>query len=147
MKQFFFGLLLATSTLLACNADKPATTDETAELLRLNTLYDSALIHHDTVVLNKLYAPGFTYTNPDGKLLDRQQQLLSIASSEMKWEYGKSEDVKVLLYNQTAIVTGILQAKGSYRGNPVTIHERYTAVWVKSNQQWQLVAEQGNIIK
>jgi hypothetical protein len=27
------------------------------------------------------------------------------------------------------------------------VRERYTAVWVKKNGRWQLVAEQGNFIK
>ena len=98
-------------------------------------------------MLGRLYAKDFIYTNPDGKLLTKEQQMTSIAASEMKWDNGKSEDVKVKVYGQTAVMTGAFYAKGNYRGNPVTINERYTAVWLKTDTSWQMIAEQGNIIK
>ena len=121
--------------------------NEEPELLRLNNLYDSALVHNDTAVLKRLYADDFIYTNPEGKVLTKEQQINSIAVSEMNWETGKSEDVKVKIFGDAAVTTGSFLATGNYRGNPVTINERYTTVWAKTDTSWQIVAEQGNVIK
>jgi ketosteroid isomerase-like protein len=121
--------------------------NEEPELVRLNNLYDSALVNNDTSVLKRLYADDFIYTNPEGKVLTKEQQITSIAVSEMNWEAGKSEDVKVKIFDGAAVMTGSFLAKGNYRGNPVTINERYTAVWIKKGDTWQMVAEQGNVIK
>ncbi|HMR93366.1 MAG TPA: nuclear transport factor 2 family protein [Chitinophagaceae bacterium] len=145
MKQIFSLSLLLL--LVSCGNDKPGLPDAAADVQRLNHLYDNALIANDTALLNNLYAPDFIYTNPDGKLLNKEQQLLNVATSEMKWDNGKSEDVKVSLYGNMAVVTGAFRASGSYRANPLSIHERYTTVWIKTDTSWAIVAEQGNIIR
>jgi ketosteroid isomerase-like protein len=44
-------------------------------------------------------------------------------------------------------MTGGFTAKGKFRGKTIDIRERYTAVWVKEDGRWLLVAEQGNEIK
>lgn len=132
---------------LSCKPKEKAQVADDAHLIKLNNLYDKALINHDTAVLNRIYAEEFVYTNPEGKVLNRQDQITSIAVSEMKWENGQSEDVKVRVYGDMAVMTGAFMAKGNYRGNPLTIHERFTAVWIKKDTTWQMVAEQGNIIK
>ena len=139
-------LWLITVILVSCTSKEKISGAE-AELIRLNNLYDSALLYKNQEVLGRLYAKDFIYTNPDGKLLTKEQQMTSIAASEMKWDNGKSEDVKVKVYGQTAVMTGAFYAKGNYRGNPVTINERYTSVWLKTDTSWQMIAEQGNIIK
>jgi ketosteroid isomerase-like protein len=53
----------------------------------------------------------------------------------------------VRVYGKTAVMTGQFTAKGTFKGKNIDVRERYTAVWVKQNGRWQLVAEQGNFIK
>lgn len=137
--------VLAALIFFNCKSKEKA--NEEPELLRLNNLYDSALVNNDTAVLKRLYADDFIYTNPEGRILTKEQQVNSIAVSEMNLEAGKSEDVKVKIFGNTAVMTGSFLAKGNYRGNPITINERYTTVWIKTDTSWQMVAEQGNIIK
>lgn len=132
---------------LGCKTGTKKDNNAETRLLQLNNNYDSALVKNDTGLLKKIYADDFVYTNPEGQLLTKAQQINSIAVSEMKWEAGKSEDVKVRVYGNVAVMTGAFKANGNYRGNPVTIHERYTALWLKRDTSWQLVAEQGNIVK
>ena len=117
------------------------------ELVQLNNQYDSALIRNDTAILKRLYADEFVYTNPEGKVINRTDQLTSVAISEMKWESGKSEDVKIQVYDDIAVMTGAFRGSGTYRANPVTIYERYTTVWKKTDTSWEIVADQGNIVK
>jgi ketosteroid isomerase-like protein len=146
MLKIITAALLAGMLFSGCQS-KEKVNDEQPELLRLNNLYDSALVKNDTAVLKRLYADDFIYTNPEGKVLTKEQQVNSIAVSEMNWETGKSEDVKVKIFGNAAVMTGSFMAKGNYRGNPVTINERYTVVWIKKGDTWQMAAEQGNIIK
>lgn len=139
-------LSVFAAIILSCNAKDKSNKGAEAQLLRLNYLYDSALLIHDTGFLKRLYADDFIYTNPEGKVLNKEEQLISIAVSEMKWDAGKSDDVRVKIYNDIAVMTGAFRASGTYRGNPVSIHERYTAVWKQKDTTWQVIAEQGNII-
>ena len=145
MLKFITAAFFAGTILFACNS-KEKSNDE-PELLRLNNLYDSAITHDDTGTLKRLYADEFVYTSPEGKVLTKEQQINSFVTSEMKWETGKSDDVKVKLFGNTAVMTGSFHGKGTYRGNPVSIDERYTVVWIKKDNEWRMVAEQGNIVK
>jgi ketosteroid isomerase-like protein len=140
-------ILSVTGFLASCGSKGKTNTAAETELLRLNTLYDSALMHHDATTLKRLYADEFVYTNPEGKLLTKEQQTTSIASSEINLVEGKSTEVIVKVYGKTAVMTGLFSGKGTYRGNPLTVNERYTAVWIKTDTSWQMVAEQGNVIK
>jgi uncharacterized protein DUF4440 len=144
--QKVLTLAVLTAIILSCNAKDKSNRGAEAQLLRLNYLYDSALLIQDTGFLKRLYAEDFVYTNPEGKLLNKEQQIISIAVSEMKWDAGKSDDVRVKIYDDIAVMTGAFRASGTYRGNPISIHERYTAVWKQKDTTWQMIAEQGNII-
>jgi ketosteroid isomerase-like protein len=44
-------------------------------------------------------------------------------------------------------MAGRFTAKGKFKGSAIEVRERYTAVWIKKQGRWQLVAEQGNSIK
>lgn len=142
--QKFVIFFLTIVILLAC---KKNNNPVEAQLFTLNNQYDSALLHRDTSFLRKLYAESFVYTSPEGKLLNKDQQIMAIATSDLQWENGKSEDVQVQFYGDVAVMTGAFLASGTYRGNLVNIHERYTAVWQKRDTSWVLIAEQGNLIR
>jgi ketosteroid isomerase-like protein len=117
------------------------------ELLKANQEYDTALLRGDAVALDRLYADEFVYTNPDGEIRDKAQQLAFTRLGDLKFESAQSSDVKVRVYGKTAVMTGRFNAKGTFKGKTIDVRERYTAVWVKQNGRWQLVAEQGNFIK
>ena len=147
MPKFLSFVLLAVLFLIGCDSKKETTvSNEQSKLLRLNAMYDSALVHKDTGFLKRIYADDFIYTAPDGKVLNKEQQIISVAVSEINIDTGSSEDVKIKFYNNTAVMTGAFKASGTYRANPVTRHERYTTVWIRKDSSWVIVAEQGNIL-
>jgi hypothetical protein len=43
-------------------------------------------------------------------------------------------------------MTGRFTATGKFRDKNMDIRVRYTAVWVKREGRWRLVAEQGNLM-
>lgn len=144
--RFFLYAGIWAVLLAACN-NSAKTPDYTQQLIELNNRYDSALLKGDTAALGRLLAPEFTLVNPDGRLLNRQEQLLTIATSELKWEKAGSENVTVRFYGNTAVLLGEFKGNASYRGNPLAIQERYTTVWIRKDTSWQLVNEQANIVR
>ncbi len=141
------AIISALLLLAACGGKDDPTPNYESQLLKVNSRYDSAIMVRDTAFLKKLYADTYVYTNPEGKLLDRGQQITAVAVSEMRWQNAKSEDVKLKFYDDVAVMTGAFNAQGTYRGNPVTVHERYTALWQRRDTAWVLIAEQGNIVQ
>jgi ketosteroid isomerase-like protein len=117
------------------------------ELLSANQAYDAALVRGDAAALDRIYADEFIYTTPEGEVRNKAQQLAFTRSGELRLESGRSDDVRIRIYGNTAVMTGRFTAKGRFRNRVIDIQERYTAVWVKRRGAWRLVAEQGNFIK
>jgi ketosteroid isomerase-like protein len=65
----------------------------------------------------------------------------------LQLESGQSDDVRIRVYGNTAVMAGRFTAKSKFKGSAIEVRERYTAVWIKKQGRWQLVAEQGNPIK
>lgn len=144
MKLFVAAALLLTIASVAfCQTTKKSE----EELLKANREYDQALVRGDAVALDRLYSEEFVYTTPDGEVRNKAQQLAFTRSGDLKLEFGQSDDVRVQLYGNTAVMTGRFTAKGKLIVKNIDIRERYTAVWVKRSGRWRLVAEQGNLIK
>ena len=152
MKIILAAALLLTAWSLAAvgqTKSRASGRDDGAEraLLRANREYDEALVRGDAEALERIYADEFVYTTFDGTVRDKSQQIAFTRSGDLKLESGRSDDVTVRVYGNTAVMTGRFTAKGQFRGEKIDVRERYTAVWVKSGGRWRLVAEQGNEIK
>jgi len=141
--------VLCSGYLCVVAAQAPAGKVKTVEqqLLTANKAYDIALVKGDADALDRLYAEEFVYTTFDGKVRDKAQQLSFTRSGDLRLVSGQSDDVKIHVYGNTAVMTGRFTAKGKFRGKDLDIRERYTAVWVRKAGRWQLVVEQGNEIK
>ena len=101
----------------------------------------------DAAALERIFADEFIYTNPKAEVLDKKQQIAALSSGELKLSEAKSDDVRIRIYGETAVMTGRFTAKAESTGKREMIEERYTAVWVRRDGRWQLVAEQGNLKK
>lgn len=145
MKSILVATVLLLTLAVGVFGQTPKKTEQ--ELLKANREYDEALVRGDADVLERLYSDEFSYTTPDGEVRDKAQQLAFTRTGDLRLESGQSDDVKVRLYGNTAVMTGRFTAKGKWRGKDIEIRERYTAVWVKRAGVWRLVAEQGNLIK
>lgn len=146
MYRAFFILFLLVASLVQAYAQSAVREDE-KELLMLNKRYDKAIIGNDVKALEQIFHLDFVYTNPDGHLRTRLEQLEFARSGVLQFETGASNDVRIRIYGNTAVMTGRFSAKGKLKGQDFSINERYTAVWVKAGGKWLLVAEQGNVIK
>jgi ketosteroid isomerase-like protein len=97
-------------------------------------------------LLTPLLADKFINTSVDGKVTDKAETLAQYKKT--KWDSAENTDVKVTVYGDAAIATGVYNGKGTRSGKPFDAHERWTDTWVKMpNGQWQCVASQGSPIK
>jgi ketosteroid isomerase-like protein len=84
----------------------------------------------------------------DGVVTGKQELLASAKS--VKWKSGAYDSLRVLIFGDVGIATGILRRKGvdGASGKPFVVNERFTDTWVKMRSgQWQCVASHGSTIK
>jgi ketosteroid isomerase-like protein len=97
-------------------------------------------------IVAPMLADRFITIGTDGKLATKDELLAHVKPGN--WDdYGIS-DVKVIVYGQVAIATGLWTGKGQVGDHKVDIHERWTDTWVHmAGGTWQCVASQQTEIK
>jgi uncharacterized protein (TIGR02246 family) len=94
-----------------------------------------------------LLADKFINTGSDGKVTDKAQMLADAKAT--KYDSVDYSDLKVTVFGDTAIATGLFTAKGTDpSGKSLDNRERFTDTWVKMpNGKWQCVASHGSPVK
>lgn len=117
------------------------------KLVVLERLWNDAQVHRDSRALEALIADRFTNTEYDGEVSDREKFLADIKDPEFKPSALNIHDLKVNLYRDTAIVTGIYQTKGTYSGRAYEHTGRFTDTWIFENGRWLCVASHTSLLK
>ena len=117
------------------------------EVLAANAAFDRAIVARDADAYAQILADEFIFTGADGAVSDKKGEIAKVRSGDLTFESGKSEYVRVKVYGNPAVVTGRFSAKGKNKGRDFTFVERYTAVFVKRDGRWQMVAEQATEIR
>jgi ketosteroid isomerase-like protein len=115
------------------NADEQAIT-------KLEEEWAAALVKKDFTVIDRVTAPDWTLTAPDGQMQTKAQTDADLKSGVLKFESVKFSDLKFKIYGDTAVVFGISKEKVSYKGEDMSGEYRFTDVFVKKNGNWQCVA-------
>jgi hypothetical protein len=73
---------------------------------------------------------------------NKAQNLVDVQAGERSFTSHTSDDVRVRLYGDAAVVTGQVVSSGTYKGQDFSGQFRYMKVFVKSAGQWRIVAWQ-----
>jgi len=86
-------------------------------------------------------ADGYTETDFLGKVRTREEVIEMQRSSDLVYDAWNVSDRTLHTYNgDTVIITGTLNAEGSYKGQSLSGDFQFTRVWVKRGQEWKLVS-------
>jgi ketosteroid isomerase-like protein len=150
MKVILFVALLAiaaTSSLAQGqikNNQAPPGGNAEQELREMLRKWDEAYSGRNTEALASILADDFLFTNAIGIVINKGQYLMgNIKAPDITLAIIiDSEDVKVRVYGDTAVMTSL----GAQRGHPLNrdpaVRYRYTDVWVKQQGRWRAVASQ-----
>ena len=86
-------------------------------------------------------------TTETGKVLRGKDAVIADARTD-HWSSVSYTDLKVTVFDRTAIATGDFIGKGSVAGKPVDSHVRFTDTWVKmADGKWLCVATQDSPVR
>jgi ketosteroid isomerase-like protein len=112
------------------------------ELLKLEKDFAQAIVKNDAEAIGRFLADDWIIIDPDGGIIDKPRFLGVIKSGALTHETMESADLRVRVYKDTAVVTGLTTTKGRYSGQDFTSRERATDVFVKQDGRWQCVFSQ-----
>jgi ketosteroid isomerase-like protein len=138
--------LLAAVGVLAQSASDDTRSREN-QLIALERLWNEAQVNRDANALAGMIGDKFVNTEWDGEVSERGKFLADIADPRFKVTSLNIQDLKVVLYNNAAVVAGIYHTKGTYLGKPYEHTGRFTDTWVLQDARWQCVASHTSLLQ
>ena len=134
-----WGVFLAALALAAAAAGQTASEDR-AELMRLETVWNQAHERGDAEALEKLWADDLEVAVPKMPIISRADAVALARSGRMHFERYQTSEIKVRLYEHAAVVTGRLQRTRTRDGQRYSDDWRFTKVYIQTGGTWRVVA-------
>ena len=109
------------------------------ELLKLERAFADAIIKNNLESIGRIVADDWIIVDPNGEIVDRTRFFEVIKSGALTHDIMESEDFRVRVYGDSAVVTAITSTKGKFMGQEFSTRERATDVFVKREGRWQCV--------
>ena len=115
------------------------TSEAEEELLKIEKAFADAIVKNDLEGIERLVAGDWIIIDPNGETVDRARFLEVIKSGALTHDMMESEDFRVRVYADAAVVTAITSTKGKFTGQEFSTRERATDVFVRRDGRWQCV--------
>jgi hypothetical protein len=110
------------------------------ELLNLEKETARALQWNTGTFFRRVYSEDFVGIVETGRVLDKVAYIASIENSGTKYASFVASDIRVRLYQLTAVVTCLWSARGTQGDRNFSRQYRVTHVYVYGQRGWQAVA-------
>jgi ketosteroid isomerase-like protein len=113
------------------------------ELIKLENGWNDATVKHDWAFFDQILADDYIGTDFDGNVGTKPEFLERLKSGESVMTSSITDDMKVRIYGNAAVVTGrTTTVNEQYKGKDISGQYRWTDMWVKDYAgRWQCVAE------
>jgi len=146
-------LALLAASILALALPQPAahakgkdSAEAKAAAKQLEQDWAEAYIHADAAAIEKIEAKDYTLTDATGEVTTKSDDLRDVKSGVLKMTDCKLEDLKVRIYGKTAVVTGVVTIKGTYKDQDMSGKRRFTDVLIRKKGVWRAVSSQETAI-
>ena len=119
-----------------------------AQLIELQQTLAKAWLTGDRAMVERLIAPEWTSTGPDGSTTDRATVLAQVFETGVHKIRGLGiDDVKARVFGEAAVVTGRTHGIGEFEGFGYDVVIRFTDTFVLREGRWQAVASHASLVQ
>ena len=116
------------------------------ELINLEKETAHALQWNTGTFFRRIYGDDFIGVLETGRVLDKASYIQSIETSTAKYVSFIASDIRVRMYQDTAVVTCLWSARGTQGDRSFSRQYRVTHVYVYGQRGWQAVASQQTLL-
>jgi len=109
------------------------------ELLKVEKEFTQVIVSNNLEGLGRIVADDWIIIDPNGAIVDRARFFEVIKSGALPHDTMESEDLRVRVYGDSAVVTAVTRTKGKFMGQEFNTQERATDVFVKRDGRWRCV--------
>jgi ketosteroid isomerase-like protein len=143
-KIFAIAFVAFSAAAIALGQQQDAIRDQKSSVEQVIRKLDNeriqAQIQADAAALKRIYADDFIGVGPSGTVRTKPQVIADFTSGDLKFQSITTDDVRVRVYRDAAVETGLSTMDGQDKGKAVPHDTRFTRVWVKQHGSWRLVA-------
>jgi ketosteroid isomerase-like protein len=143
MKRCALLILMAAiamlSAALSAQSVGPAASDPAEEIRALENAFDEAIVRRDVPALDKMTSDDFTLISLNGDLVAKAELLKYFATHVSQYEYRKTDNLRVRVYGDAAVVTGRTIQTVQENGKDHSDAYRFTRVYIRQKGHWLLV--------
>ncbi len=142
-------IILASASVAFSQTDKKEAQTK-LDLMQLERDIGKANIENNYAFFDRIEAEEFIFTDAGGGVTNKKQDLDGLKQApnpDVKLTAYDVDEMNVLLYDKTAIVTGRVTTKRLVKGQAMTSQSRFTDVFVWRDGRWQLVAGHSSRIR
>ena len=136
--------IVASFVVSALGAQAPSAVER--ELIQLENDWSTAWQKKDAAFLQTLWADDYLSTDQDGNTFSKAQDLANVSDPGTSTASFALTDLKVHVYGDAAVVTGLNTIKATFKGKDSSGAYRFTDVFVKQGGRWQVVATQLTLV-
>jgi ketosteroid isomerase-like protein len=134
--RFMFLLIIV----IVSNVAFAQKTSDVQSVKQADEILNDLIAKNNVAEAEKFYAEDFILTTSSGKRKIKQDILHEISSPDLIMEINRTEEVEVRIVGTTAVLTGMLHQKGSYKGQQFDAWLRVTDTWVSTVDGWKILA-------
>jgi ketosteroid isomerase-like protein len=140
-------VVVASAMSMTCRTQGPSVQQDEAALVELQQELARAWVTRDRSTVERIIAPEWTSTGPDGRATDRERVLAQVfATGVHKIHDVKIDDVKARVFGDAAVVTGRTHGVGEFEGAGYDVVIRFTDVLVRREGRWQAIASHASLV-
>lgn len=118
-----------------------------AEVQIADTQYNQALERSDVSALREMIVDTYVFTDPTGRVSNKAQVIEGLETGRIKIRSQKTQAVRIIVFHNTAIETGLLTSVAMRDGRNSGGTFRFTRVWVKRGARWVTAAFQETAVQ
>lgn len=136
----FIALWVVMTALSPGRASNSQESSAANELSRLEKVWNEAHVRGDADALDRLWADDLTVAVPKMPVMTKQSVMGIARSGLIKFQRYDTSDIRIRVYGDAAVVTGLLERTRNLNGRNIDDKWRFTKVYIKQAGKWQVVA-------
>ncbi|HXN71440.1 MAG TPA: nuclear transport factor 2 family protein [Candidatus Acidoferrales bacterium] len=150
-------LIIIASAVCPCSRAQTPTAAEMRELAKEKEVKQDELVNleKDTAramqansgtIFRRIYGEDFMGVLPSGQILDKAGWIAAIENSGTQYSSFVATDIRVRMFEETAVVTCLWSAHGTKNGKAFSRQSRVTHVYIWGQRGWQAIAGQETLL-
>ena len=116
------------------------------ELVNLERETVRAMQWNNGTLFRRIYGDDFVGILPSGQITDKTGWIASVENSGIKYSSFIASDIRIRMFQDTAVVTCLWSARGARDGQPLSKQLRVTHVYIYGQRGWQAIAGQETLL-